>query len=49
MGMCDQGPALLINDRVFTRVTSEEIHEILEDCRRSFGVSDPEHEEAHLL
>lgn len=38
MGMCDQGPALLVNDRVYTRVTPEKVHEILEDCRRVFGV-----------
>jgi NADH:ubiquinone oxidoreductase subunit E len=49
MGMCDQGPALLVNDRVFTRVAPEQIHAILEDCRRSFGVSAPEHKEVHLV
>ena len=37
LGMCDQGPAMLINDRVYTRVTPEQVHEILEECRRSFG------------
>lgn len=49
MGMCDQGPALLVNDRVFTRVTPEKVHEILADCRRSFGVFAPEHKEEHLV
>ena len=24
LGMCDQGPALLVNDQVFTRVTPEQ-------------------------
>ena len=38
MGMCDQGPALLVNDRIYTRVTPEKVHEILEACRRVFGV-----------
>lgn len=38
LGMCDQGPALLINDRVFTRVTPDKVHEILEACRKTFGV-----------
>ena len=38
MGMCDQGPALLVNDQVHTRVTPEKVHEILEECRRVFGV-----------
>ena len=37
IGMCDQGPALLVNDAVFTRVTPETVHEIVEACRRSFG------------
>ncbi len=37
IGMCDQGPALLVNDTVFTRVTPEKVHEIVEACRRSFG------------
>ncbi|HXK56584.1 MAG TPA: NADH-quinone oxidoreductase subunit NuoE [Gammaproteobacteria bacterium] len=38
IGMCDQGPALLVNDKVFTRVTPEKVHEILEQCRKTFGV-----------
>jgi len=33
MGMCDQGPALLVNDRVYTRVTPEQVPSILADCR----------------
>jgi NADH:ubiquinone oxidoreductase subunit E len=37
IGMCDQGPAMLVNDRVFTRVTPEMVHDILETCRQTFG------------
>lgn len=37
MGMCDQGPALLVNDQIHTRVTPEQVHAILEDCRAVFG------------
>jgi [NiFe] hydrogenase diaphorase moiety large subunit len=37
LGMCDQGPALLVNDRVYTRVTPEQVHQIIEDCRKVFG------------
>ena len=37
IGMCDQGPALLVNDQVFTRITPEKAHEIVQMCRRSFG------------
>ncbi len=38
IGMCDQGPALLVNDQVFTRVTPDGVHTIIEECRRVFGV-----------
>lgn len=37
IGMCDQGPALLVNDQVFTKVTPDLVHDIVEACRRSFG------------
>ena len=49
MGMCDQGPAMLVNDRVYTQVTTEKVQEILEDCRRSFGLFAPQHQEEHLV
>jgi NADH:ubiquinone oxidoreductase subunit E len=38
LGMCDQGPAMLVNDRIFTRVTPEKVHGILQQCRQTFGV-----------
>jgi NADH:ubiquinone oxidoreductase subunit E len=38
LGMCDQGPALLVNDGIFTRVTPEKVHGILEQCRQAFGM-----------
>lgn len=37
LGMCDQGPALLINDQVFTSVTPETVHELILACRKTFG------------
>lgn len=37
LGMCDQGPALLVNDQVFTSVSPDKAHEILAACRKSFG------------
>ena len=49
MGMCDQGPALLVNEKLHTRVTPERVHEILEECRRSFGVHATEQKEVHLV
>jgi NADH:ubiquinone oxidoreductase subunit E len=33
IGMCDQGPALLVNDEVHTRVTPETAREIVAGCR----------------
>ncbi|MDR0234023.1 MAG: NAD(P)H-dependent oxidoreductase subunit E [Zoogloeaceae bacterium] len=33
-GMCDQGPALLVNNRAITRLTAERIDEIAEQIRR---------------
>jgi [NiFe] hydrogenase diaphorase moiety large subunit len=38
LGMCDQGPALLVNERIYTKVTPETVHDILEECRKVFGV-----------
>lgn len=37
LGLCDQGPALLVNERVYTRVSPDQVHEILEECRKIFG------------
>lgn len=34
IGMCDQGPAMLINDRPYTHIKSEEVHSILEKCKK---------------
>ena len=47
LGMCDQGPALLVNDRIFTHVTAEMVHGILEQCRRTFAGRSPPSEEGH--
>lgn len=38
IGMCDQGPALLVNEKVYTRVTPELVHDILQACRKTFGI-----------
>ncbi len=37
LGMCDQGPALLVNDRVYTRVTPEQVPQIIDECKSTFG------------
>jgi NADH:ubiquinone oxidoreductase subunit E len=33
VGMCDQGPALLVNDQVHTRVTPASVRDIVAACR----------------
>lgn len=48
IGMCDQGPALLVNDRVYTQVTPEMVREIIAERRRSYGVHAVERREEHL-
>lgn len=49
LGMCDQGPALLVNDRVFTRVSPDQVHDIIKSCRRVFGplAAQPAKQEVH--
>jgi len=47
MGMCDQGPSLLVNDKVFTRVTPDGVHEIIKECRGTFGVHAQQEKEGH--
>ena len=42
LGMCDQGPALLVNESIYTQVTPETVHDILEECRKTFGVHAPQ-------
>lgn len=48
MGMCDQGPALLVNDTLHTRVTPEKVHAILEACRAQFGAHAAQRKEVAL-
>lgn len=38
LGMCDLGPALMVNDRIYTQVTPARVHEIVEKCRQTFAV-----------
>jgi NADH:ubiquinone oxidoreductase subunit E len=38
LGLCDQGPALLVNDEVYTKITPAGVHHIIESCRRTFGM-----------
>ncbi len=36
MGMCDKGPAMMVNDRLFARVTPDKVSRIIADCRNNF-------------
>lgn len=36
LGMCDQGPAVMINDRLFAKVTPDKVPLIIDDCKRDF-------------
>jgi [NiFe] hydrogenase diaphorase moiety large subunit len=49
LGMCDQGPALLVNDQVFTGVTPDRVHAIVEDCQRRFSPNATAGKEGTLL
>lgn len=49
IGMCDQGPAMLVNDQVFTKVTPEKVHDILQACEKAFGPHTMQVEGGHTL
>ena len=49
IGMCDQGPALLVNDKVYTRLTSDKVKQIVEECRQSLAGYATERAEEHLV
>lgn len=49
LGLCDQGPAMLVNDKVYTRVTPEQVSDILEECRNAFSPRATQHQEDHLI
>lgn len=37
LGMCDQGPAMLVNEEIHTKVTPEKVAEIIESYKNRFG------------
>jgi len=49
MGMCDQGPALLVNDKVYTRVTPDSVREIAAECRAAYSGHSAERKEGYLV
>ncbi len=40
IGMCDQGPAMLVDDEVYTRVTPDDARTIVAACRAAEGRAD---------
>ncbi len=48
LGMCDQGPALLVNDQVVPHVTPDKVHQVLESCRHAFGAHTLQQQEVVL-
>ncbi len=48
LGMCDKGPALLVNDTVRTGVTADQVEGIIEECRHTFGDFTSQHEKRYL-
>ncbi len=49
LGLCDQGPALLVNSKAYTKVTPESVHAILEECRQTYGLHAQEKKEEHTI
>lgn len=39
LGLCDQGPALMVNDRLYNRVDVRQIWNILQECRKELSPS----------
>ena len=47
LGLCDQGPAMLVNEAIYAQVTPEAAHDIIEACRKTFGVYALQTKEGH--
>ncbi len=37
VGMCDQGPAILVNEQVFAKVTPDKVYEIIKACEMIYA------------
>jgi NADH:ubiquinone oxidoreductase subunit E len=38
LGMCDQGPAMKVNDQIFTQITPSIVCDIIEGCRKALKI-----------
>ncbi|MBN2803635.1 MAG: NAD(P)H-dependent oxidoreductase subunit E [Deltaproteobacteria bacterium] len=36
IGMCDQGPVVLVNERIYTQFSFQDVGRIIDDCRKNF-------------
>ncbi|MBN1282153.1 MAG: NAD(P)H-dependent oxidoreductase subunit E [Proteobacteria bacterium] len=49
LGLCDEGPAMLVNDKAYTRVTPEMVQHVVEECRGQFGLHAQQRKEEQLI
>ena len=49
IGLCDQGPALLVNDSLWTKVTPQRVLEIIDQCRSRLSPHAIQGAEEHLI
>ena len=49
LGLCDQGPAMLVNDQVFTHVTPDKVHDIIKGCRQQLSTFAVQRKEGQLI
>ena len=49
LGLCDEGPAMLVNDKAYTKVTPGMIQQIIEECRSVFGLHAAQKKEGHAI
>ena len=47
LGMCDRGPAMLVNDEVYTKVAPENVAEIIDTYVKKFGAHVLQEKENH--
>ena len=47
IGMCDQGPALLVNDTIHTKVTPSQVRDIISESKKAYVESQVKTKEEH--
>ena len=40
LGLCDQGPAIMVNDRLFSKITQDKVPILIDECKREFVKSE---------